>query len=218
MADSRCFVQFSHPGGEHEPDLGRRKAWNSYRYPHRRKFMELRGEWLAANDSRQTGDLRAWGEWEPESDLVRTFRPRGGRVAGSPLSLASVLRPEGQLPGTAQHRPVRFRGALPLLELRPVEQARPAAPRRRLRHRVRERYGGRRRTKVDARYRARGQGPRRIRSAPCMRDARRPGAGRVPGCDRRAADRQRPCVGPGYVHADADTAPALPWSNPERPG
>ncbi len=42
--------------------------------------MQLRGEWIAADDSRQTGDLRAWGEWEPESDLVRTFSPGKGQL------------------------------------------------------------------------------------------------------------------------------------------
>ena len=38
--------------------------------------MQLRGEWIAADDSRRTGELRAWGEWEPESSLVRCFSPR----------------------------------------------------------------------------------------------------------------------------------------------
>lgn len=39
--------------------------------------MQLSGEWVAGDDSRQVGDLRAWGEWEPESDLIRRLdRPR----------------------------------------------------------------------------------------------------------------------------------------------
>ena len=38
--------------------------------------MQLRGEWIAADCGRRTGDLCAWGEWEPESELVRTFYRR----------------------------------------------------------------------------------------------------------------------------------------------
>ncbi len=70
MADSRCFIQFSHPGWEHEPDPGGGKAWNSYAHSHMRKFMQLRGEWVAEDGHRSSGDLRAWGEWEPESELL----------------------------------------------------------------------------------------------------------------------------------------------------
>lgn len=70
MADNRCFVQFSHPGWEHEPDLAGGKAWNSYANNHMRKFMQLRGEWVEEDGARSSGDLRAWGEWEPESELI----------------------------------------------------------------------------------------------------------------------------------------------------
>ena len=75
MADSRCFVQFSHPGWEHEPDPGGGKAWNSYAHGHMRKFMQLRGEWMNEDGTRSSGDLRAWGEWEPESELVGELVP-----------------------------------------------------------------------------------------------------------------------------------------------
>ena len=70
MADKRRFVQFSHPGCEHEPDPGGGKGWNTYNSPHGRKFMEFFGKWIEEDDSARSGNLRAWGEWEAESDLV----------------------------------------------------------------------------------------------------------------------------------------------------
>ena len=70
MADNRRFVQFSHPGREHEPDPGGVKGWNTYASPHARKFMEFRGKWIEEDGSARSGGLRAWGEWEAESDLV----------------------------------------------------------------------------------------------------------------------------------------------------
>ena len=77
MADRRCFVQFPHPGKEHEPGSGR--DWSRAEYSHRRKFMHLRGKWIEEDDTRRAGDLWAWGEWEPESDLIRRLSsPPGG--------------------------------------------------------------------------------------------------------------------------------------------
>ena len=70
MGDNRRFVQFSHPGREHEPDPGGVKGWNTYASPHARKFMEFRGKWIEEDGSARSGDLRAWGEWEAESELV----------------------------------------------------------------------------------------------------------------------------------------------------
>ena len=43
-----------------------------------RKFMQLRGRWIDAHGDRQTGDLHAWGEWEPESDLIAPLSPPAG--------------------------------------------------------------------------------------------------------------------------------------------
>ena len=71
MGDVRRFVQFSHPGGEHEPDRRGGKGWNTHGSPHARKFMEFGGEWFEENGAVRTGCLRAWGEWEAESDLAR---------------------------------------------------------------------------------------------------------------------------------------------------
>ena len=78
MSTNRCFVQFSHPGGEHEPGPGGRKAWNTHDSRHARTFMQVPGEWIEEDGSAHSGSLRAWGEWEAESDLVRVLeRPAG---------------------------------------------------------------------------------------------------------------------------------------------
>ena len=75
MADKRCFVQFSHPGYEHEPDRNGRIGWHRFRNGHRRKFTQLFGEWIDRDGSRHSGKLRAWGEWEAESRVIPAFEP-----------------------------------------------------------------------------------------------------------------------------------------------
>ena len=82
-SENRRFVQFPHPGGEHSPDHGDRKEWNPTRTargrdnPHGRKFLEIGGAWLESLDSEEAneGKLWAWGEWEPESRVLRRFAP-----------------------------------------------------------------------------------------------------------------------------------------------
>ena len=77
MADKHCFVQFSHPGREHDRGSGSR--WNPLydsderELPHRRKFMRLRGAWIDESGATRRGEIRAWGEWEPESDIIRNL-------------------------------------------------------------------------------------------------------------------------------------------------
>lgn len=77
MADKRCFVQFSHPGREH--DRGSGSCWNPLYGPdgkeryHRRKFMQVSGKWIDENGARRRGEMYAWGEWEPESDVIRNL-------------------------------------------------------------------------------------------------------------------------------------------------
>ena len=66
--DELCFVQFIHPGGEHEPDSGGRKSWN--KGPHKRKFVENPGRCLRKGEKFE-GPLAFWTEWEPESDVIR---------------------------------------------------------------------------------------------------------------------------------------------------
>ncbi len=68
MDDKLCFVQFLHPGGEHEPDRGLIRNWN--RNDHKRKFIKGAGAYLA--DSKpQKGEIVFWAEWEPESRVQR---------------------------------------------------------------------------------------------------------------------------------------------------
>ena len=91
-SDNRRFVQFPHPGGEHSPDSRDWKKWNPTRLPngkenpHRRKFLELDGAWVRNWESEEIceGKLWAWGEWEPESRVLRRF---GSPVAGKPRYL-----------------------------------------------------------------------------------------------------------------------------------
>ena len=77
MADKRCFVQFPHPGGEHGPRSG--SEWNRTKRDHQRKFMQFRGKWIDEDRITHTDNLRAWGEWEPESKLICKFDPENGR-------------------------------------------------------------------------------------------------------------------------------------------
>jgi len=70
--DALCFVQFHHPGDEHEPDTPTQRTWN--RGHHRRKFMEARAAYVASAEGKPVeGEVVFWGEWEPPSILVRTF-------------------------------------------------------------------------------------------------------------------------------------------------
>ena len=62
MADKRCFVQFPHPGDEHKPDRNGKIGWSKIRCRHKRKFMQLNGEWIDKDGDKHSGNLRAWGE------------------------------------------------------------------------------------------------------------------------------------------------------------
>ena len=73
MVDKCCFVQFPHPGGEHSSG-----GWNKTHRSHKRKFMQIRGEWIERDGTKRSGDLWTWGEWEPESDLIRKFNMQHG--------------------------------------------------------------------------------------------------------------------------------------------
>ena len=77
MVDKLCFVQFIHPGGEHEPEDGVHKRWN--RGNHKRKFLRQRGKYLTKGTI-EDGEMMFWGEWEPESVVDRKIQdplPRG---------------------------------------------------------------------------------------------------------------------------------------------
>jgi hypothetical protein len=67
MGDELCFVQFPHPGKEHQPDLGWGKSWN--RNDHRRTFVKVPGRYLGAAGP-QEGEIVFWAEWEPQARVV----------------------------------------------------------------------------------------------------------------------------------------------------
>ena len=71
MADSRCFIQFPHPGGEYRPGPDDGGEWNALCCDHARKFMQLDGQWIDDAGTKHCGELWAWGEWEAPSELLR---------------------------------------------------------------------------------------------------------------------------------------------------
>ena len=73
MRESRCFVQFIHPGGEHAPDELNLKFWNCG--AHRRKFLKSGGRYLDGEDVKE-GEIVFWGEWEPESRVIERYTDR----------------------------------------------------------------------------------------------------------------------------------------------
>lgn len=84
MNEKLCFVQFLHPGGEHRPDDGVIKSWNTKE--HRRKFLVRPGKYVAGEKLIE-GQIEFWGEWEPESTVVETIAdpiPRGPRFIYDP--------------------------------------------------------------------------------------------------------------------------------------
>jgi len=70
------FVQFPHPGGEHNP-LTDDMAWNTG--DHRRKFLIAPGRYLDGDDQLGVADLVLWAEWEPPSRVERRW-PASGRL------------------------------------------------------------------------------------------------------------------------------------------
>lgn len=66
--DNFCFVQFIHPGGEHEPDENGRISWNTGK--HKRKFLKQKGVYLNRHGKEVPGDIMFWSEWEPQSKVV----------------------------------------------------------------------------------------------------------------------------------------------------
>ena len=70
--DQLLIVQFLHPGGEHRPDDGLLKTWNTG--PHKRKFLVGGGRWRTATDSvDQVSQIVFWGEWEPPSQIAARY-------------------------------------------------------------------------------------------------------------------------------------------------
>ncbi len=77
MHDQLVFVQFMHPGGEHKPDQGNLRTWNTG--DHKRKFMVSEASYLEAGTLRQ-GNVLFWGEWEAESEAVSRFAKPSGNL------------------------------------------------------------------------------------------------------------------------------------------
>jgi hypothetical protein len=88
--DRLCFVQFIHPGSEHEPDSTAGRSWNTE--AHRRKFLAQPGRFLAALDAKPSAaTLVFWGEYEPPTRLVKSYSnsvPDGPKFLFAPAPVA----------------------------------------------------------------------------------------------------------------------------------
>lgn len=72
MADELRFVQFPHPGPEHQPNREGWKDWNIG--DHARKFMRSPGRWRDSLDApERQGPVVFWGEWEAPSRVLATY-------------------------------------------------------------------------------------------------------------------------------------------------
>ena len=85
-----CFVQFIHPGLEHEPDSAIGRSWNVEL--HRRKFLKQSGRSLSSLDAPPAASkLVFWGEYEPPTARVKSFAntlPDGPRFLFAPAPVA----------------------------------------------------------------------------------------------------------------------------------
>lgn len=68
------FVQFPHPGAEHNP-ASRTMPWNTG--DHRRKYLVAPGRYVDSSDDLVEGELVFWGEWEPPSEIIARWQPSG---------------------------------------------------------------------------------------------------------------------------------------------
>jgi hypothetical protein len=69
------FVQFPHPGQEHNPGKANRQPWN--RGEHRRKFLLSDGRYIASDGTLRDALLVFWGEWEAPSYIKKEWSPEG---------------------------------------------------------------------------------------------------------------------------------------------
>lgn len=77
ITEKRCIVQFSHPGGEHNPDRGKDyKSWNKGK--HKRKFMLAKGDFVENDKIVKDELLLFWGEWEPDSKVIKRLQKTRG--------------------------------------------------------------------------------------------------------------------------------------------
>lgn len=84
--DRLCFVQFIHPGLEHEPDSAVGRSWNVEM--HRRKFLRQSGRSLSDLAAQPVASkLVFWGEYEPPTTRVKSYAhpvPDGPRFLFAP--------------------------------------------------------------------------------------------------------------------------------------
>lgn len=70
MDETAFFVQFPHPGGEHNPPTDD-MPWNAD--DHRRKFLIAPARYVGRAERVGEAELVFWGEWEPPSRLLRPW-------------------------------------------------------------------------------------------------------------------------------------------------
>ena len=95
-----CFVQFPHPGAEHAPQkwqIGTQVPWNRSKH-HHRKFLLSSGCYIDKRGRLRKGQLVFWGEWEPPSNVMKTWSEKGSR----PILLQRPVW-KRQKPGEAQN-------------------------------------------------------------------------------------------------------------------
>ncbi|MDY0145898.1 MAG: hypothetical protein RBS84_07945 [Kiritimatiellia bacterium] len=90
QTDQLCFVQFIHPGGEHEPDSAAGRSWNTGQ--HKRTFIQQAGRYLTdLNTAPIAANLMFWCEYEAPAALVKTFTdplPDGPKFLFAPAPMA----------------------------------------------------------------------------------------------------------------------------------
>lgn len=85
-----CFVQFTHPGGEHTISKGIDVLYPWNYKDHKRKFLETTAQYIDHNNGRQRGEILFWGEWEPES-LARVITPSPAKGTDLPRNIHNPL-------------------------------------------------------------------------------------------------------------------------------
>lgn len=75
MSGVARFVQFPHPGGEHNPPPDGHMGWN--RGMHKRKFLVANASYLDEEGRTHRDEVAFWGEWEPPSVIEQTWSAAG---------------------------------------------------------------------------------------------------------------------------------------------
>lgn len=86
------FVQFPHPGGEHNPP-DHEMPWNVA--GHRRKFLIAPGDYVDAADRHDDVEVVFWGEWSHRHGSSAAGQPMVGCPARCIAPTGSSRRPAG---------------------------------------------------------------------------------------------------------------------------